>query len=269
MNLLFLTLPAVVFVALAWLLLRNPERIRMAFVCLLVAALSAVSALLLLRMVDQPGRWKDHTQIAWVGIAPVSGKSLTLGSPSAGAVPGWPGNHISPTINFTAGPGGQITLQSYGGGGFVLDNKGSVIYGTSLDQDRNVTDHDGDSYTLSVRKRRWALGKWQVNVYRNGQNLLEDGEGEVIASETSVVSLAAELDRTIRRMRAQSDPEAGPLDRWAAQIQLLLTNSNHAYYVIANEPGSGIQPQSSQLPAGSVITIRWARLRLDVRLESI
>jgi len=35
MNLLFLTLPALVFVALAWLLLRNPERIRMAFVCLL------------------------------------------------------------------------------------------------------------------------------------------------------------------------------------------------------------------------------------------
>src|SRR5580692_7175980 len=122
MNLLFLTLPAVVFVAL---------------VCLLVAALSAVSALLLLRMVDSPGRWKDHTQIAWVGIAPVSGNSLTLGSPVAGAVPGWPGNHIAPTINFTVGPGGQITLRSYGGGGFVLDNKDNVLYGTSLDQDQN------------------------------------------------------------------------------------------------------------------------------------
>jgi hypothetical protein len=47
MNLLFLTLPAVVFVALAWLLFHNSDRIRMAFVCLLVAALSAVSALLL------------------------------------------------------------------------------------------------------------------------------------------------------------------------------------------------------------------------------
>ena len=126
-----------------------------------------------------------------------------------------------------------------------------------------------DSYTLSVRKHGWILRKWQVDVYRNGQNLLQNGEGEVIASETSVVSLAAELDRTIRRMRAQSDPEAGPLSRWAAQIQLLLTDSNHAYYVIASQPGSGIQPQSSQLPAGSVITIRWARLKLNVRLESI
>jgi hypothetical protein len=120
-------------------------------------------------MVDTPGRWKDHTQIAWVGIAPVGGNSLTLGSPSAGAVPGWPGNHISPTINFTSGPGGQITLQSYGGGGFVLDNKDNVLYGTSLDQDRNVTDHDGDSYTLSVRKRGWILSKWQIDVFRNGQ----------------------------------------------------------------------------------------------------
>src|SRR5580692_3345323 len=137
MNLLFLTLPAVMFVALAWLLFHNSDRIRMAFVCLLVAALSAASALLLLRMVDSPGRWKDHTQIAWVGIAPVSGNSLTLGSPSAGAVPGWPGNHIAPTINFTVGPGGQITLRSYGGGGFVLDNKDNVLYGTSLDQDQN------------------------------------------------------------------------------------------------------------------------------------
>ena len=269
MNLLFLTLPAIVFVALAWLLFQNSDRIRMAFVCLLVAALSAVSALLLLRMVDNPGRWKDHTQIAWVGIAPVGGNSLTLGSPSAGAVPGWPGNHISPTINFTAGPGGQITLQSYGGGGFVLDNKDNVLYGASLDQDQNVTDHDGGSYTLSVRKRGWILRKWRVGVFRNGQNLVQNGEGEVIASETSVVSLAAELDRTIRRMRAQSDPEAVPLSRWAAQIQLLLTASNHAYYVIASEPGSGIQPQSSQLPMGSAITICWPRLRLNVRLESI
>jgi cell division protein FtsI/penicillin-binding protein 2 len=268
MNLLFLTLPAVVFVALAWLFLRDPDRIRMAFVCLLVAVLSAVSALLLLRMVDSPGRWKDHTQIAWVGIAPVSGNSLTLGSPSVGAVPGWPGNHIAPTINFTSDPGGQITLQSYGGGGFVLDNKNNVVYGTSLDQDRNVTDHDGDSYTLSVRKRGWIVRKWQIGVFRNGQNLVQNGEGEVIASETSVVGLAAELDRTIRRMRAQSDPEAGPLGRWSAQIQLLLTDSNHAYYVIASEASSGIQPQSSQLPAGSVITIRWPRLRLNIRLES-
>lgn len=269
MNLLFLTLPAVVFVASAWLLFRNPERIRMAFVCLLVAALSAVSALLLLRMVDQPGRWKDHTQIAWVGIAPVGGNSLTLGSPSAGAVPGWPGNHISPTINFTTGAGGQINLQSYGGGGFVLDSKDNVLYGTSLDQDRNVTDHDGDSYTLSVRKRGWILRKWQIDVHRNGKNLLQNGEGEVLASETSVVSLAAELDRTIRRMRAQSDPEAGPLSRWAAQIQLLLKDNNHAYYVIASQPGSALQPQSSQLLAGSVITMRWPRVKLNVRLESI
>jgi hypothetical protein len=98
---------------------------------------------------------------------------------------------------------------------------------------------------------------------------VQKDEGEVIASETSVVSLAAELDRTIRRMRAQSDPEAGPLSRWAAQIQLLLTDSNHAYYVIASQPGSAIQTQSSQLPVGSVITIRWLRLRLNVRLESI
>ncbi|MGD1063710.1 MAG: hypothetical protein ABR860_10660 [Terracidiphilus sp.] len=269
MNLLFLTLPAVVFVALAWLLFQNSERIRMVFVCLLVAVLSAVSALLLLRMVDNPGRWKDHTQIAWVGIAPVGGNSLTLGSPSAGAVPGWPGNHIAPTINFTSGPGGQITLQSYGGGGFVLDSKDNVLYGASLDQNQNVTDHDGDSYTLSVRKRGWILRKWQIGVLRNGQNLVQNGEGEVIASETSVVNLAAELDRTIRRMRAQSDPEAGPLSRWAAQIQLLLTDSNHAYYVIASEPGSGIQPKSSQLPVGSVMTIRWPRLKLSVRLESI
>jgi len=269
MNLLFLTLPAVVFVALAWLLLRNPERIRMAFVCLLVAVLSAVTALLLLRMVDNPGRWKDHTQIAWVSIAPVRGNSLTLGSPSAGAVPGWPGNHISPTINFTAGPGGQMTLKSYGGGGFVLDNKDNVLYGISLDQDRNVADHDGDSYTLSVRKRGWILSKWRIGVFRNGRDLVQNGEGEVIASETSVVSLAAELDQTIRRMRAQSDPEAGPLSRWATQIQLLLTDSNRAYYVIASQPGAGIQPQSSQLPAGSVITIRWQRLKLSVRLESI
>ena len=89
--------------------------------------------------------------------------------------------------------------------------------------------------------------------YRNGQNLLQNGEGEVTASETSVVNLAGELDRTMRRMRAQSDPEAGPLSRWAAQIQLLLTSSNHAYFVIASQPGSKIQPQSSQLPAGSVI----------------
>jgi hypothetical protein len=88
MNLLFLTLPAVVFVAFAWLFFRNPDRIRITFVCLLVAVLSAVSALLLLRMVDNPGRWKNHTQIAWVGIEPTSGQSLTLGSPSVGAVPG-------------------------------------------------------------------------------------------------------------------------------------------------------------------------------------
>src|SRR5580698_6831421 len=269
MNLLFLTLPAVVFVALAWLFLGNPDRIRMAFVCLLVAALSAVSALLLLRMVDSPGRWKDHTQIAWVGIAPVAGNTLTLGSPSAGAVPGWPGNHISPTINFTSGPNGQIALQSYGGGGFVLDSRDNVLYGTSLDQDRNVTDHDGDSYTLSVKKRGWIVRQWQIGVFRNGKNLVQNGEGEVTASETSVVNLAAELDRTMRRMRAQSDPEAGPLSKWAAQIQLLLTGSNHAYYVIASQPGAGIQPQSAQLPAGSVITIRWPRLRLNVRLESI
>ena len=269
MNLFFLTLPAVVFVAMAWLLFHNSDRIRMALVCLLVAVLSAVSALLLLRMVDQPGRWKDHTQIAWVGIAPVRGNSLTLGSPSAGAVPGWPGNHISPTINFTSGPSGQITLRSYGGGGFVLDSKDKVLYGTGLDQDQNVTDHDGNSYTLSVRKHGWILSKWQIGVFRNGQNLVQNGEGEVVASETSVVNLAAELDRTIRRLRAQSDPEAGPLGSWAAQIQLLLTDSNHAYFVIASQPGAGIQPQFSQLPAGSVITIRWARLKLNVRLESI
>jgi len=269
MNLLFLTLPAVVFVALAWLLFHNSDRIRMAFVCLLVAALSAASALLLLRMVDSPGRWKDHTQIAWVGIAPVGGNSLTLGSPSAGAVPGWPGNHFSPTVNFTSGPGGQIALQSYGGGGFVLDNKDNVLYGTSLDQDRDVTDHDGDSYTLSVRKHGWIVRKWQIDVFRDRKSLLQKDEGEVIASETSVVSLAAELDRTIRRMRAQSDPEAGPLSRWAAQIQLLLTDSNHAYYVIASQPGSAIQTQSSQLPVGSVITIRWPRVKLNIWLESI
>jgi hypothetical protein len=269
MNLLFLALPAVVFVALAWLLLGNPDRVRIGFVCLLVAALSAASALLLLRMVDTPGRWKDHTQIAWVGIAPVSGNSLTLGSPSAGAVPGWPGNRIAPTINFTSGAGGQIKLQSYGGGGFVLDSKDNVVYGASLDQDRSVTDHDGDSYTLSVTKRGWIVRQWQIGVFRNGQNLVQNGEGEVLASETSVVNLAAELDRTIRRMRAQSDPEAGPLSRWAAQIQLLLRDSNHAYYVIASQAGSGSQPQSAQLPAGSVITIRWPRLRLNVRLESI
>jgi hypothetical protein len=268
MNLLFLTLPAVVFVALVWLLFRNSDRIRMAFVCLLVAVLSAVSGLLLLRMIDNPGRWKDHTQIAWVGIAPVSGNSLTLGSPSAGAVPGWPDNRISPTINFTAGPSGQITFESDGGGGFVLDNKDNVLYGTSLDQDRNVTDHDGDSYTLSVRKRGWILGKWQIGVFRNGLNLVQNGEGEVIASETSVVNLAAQLDRTIRRMRAQSDPQAGPLSSWAVQIQLLLTDGNHAYYVIASQPGAMIQPQSAQLPTGSVITIRWPRLKLNVRLES-
>jgi len=269
MNLLFLTLPAVAFVALALLLFRNSDRIRMAFVCMLVAALSAVSALLLLRMVDDPGRWKDHTQIAWVGVAPVGGNSLTLGSPSAGAVPGWPGNHSSPTIKFISGPGGQLTLQGYGGGGFVLDSKDNVLYGTSLDQDGKVTDHDGDSYTLSVRKHGWIVRKWQINVYRNGKNLLENGEGEVLASETSVVSLAAELDRTIRRMRAQSDSEAGPLSRWAEQIQLLLTDSNHAYYVIASQPGSAIQPQSSQLPAGSIITIRWTRVKLNARLESV
>src|SRR5580658_911899 len=146
MNLLFLTLPAVAFVAFAWLFFHNPDRIRITFVCLLVAVLSAVSALLLLRMVGRPGRWKDHTQIAWVGIEPTSGQSLTLGSPSAGAVPGWPGNHTSPTVNFTFHAGGQIALQSYGGGGFVLDDKGNVLYGASVDQGRNVTDGDGDSY---------------------------------------------------------------------------------------------------------------------------
>src|ERR1700690_1811650 len=114
MNLLFLTLPAVVFVAIAWLFFRNPDGIRIKFVCLLVALLSAVSALLLLRMVDHPGRWKDHTQIAWVGIEPIGGQSLTLGSPSAGAVPGWPGNHMSPTVSFNFRSDGQIALQSYG-----------------------------------------------------------------------------------------------------------------------------------------------------------
>ena len=86
MNLLFLTFPALVFVAFAWLAFRNPDRIRVAFVCLMVAVLSGVSALLLLRMVDNPGRWIDHTQIAWVGVAPADGNSLTLGSPSVGAV---------------------------------------------------------------------------------------------------------------------------------------------------------------------------------------
>ena len=172
-------------------------------------------------------------------------------------------------MSFTAAPNGQITLQSSGGGGFVLDSKDNVLYGTSLDQDQVVADLDGDSYTLSVKKRGWILEQWRIGVFRNGQNLLQSGEGEVIASETSVVNLGGELDRTIRRMRAQSDPEAGPLSRWAAQIQLLLTSSNHAYFVIAGQPGSRIQPQSSQVPVGSVIAVRWARLRLNVRVEAI
>ena len=269
MNLLFLTVPALIFVVFAWLLFRSPDRIRMAFVCLLVAVLSAMAGLLLLRMVDHPGRWTDHTQIAWVGIAPASDNYLTLGSASGGAVPAWPGNHLSPTVSVSSGPDSQMKLQSYGGGGFLLDSKGRVLYGTSLDQDQMVTDHDGDSYTLSVKKRGWITRKWRISVYRNRADLLQNGEGQVTASETSVVNLAAELDRTIRRMRAESDPEAGPLSRWAAQIQLLLTSSNHAYYVIASQPGSKIQPQTSQLPAGSVIGIYWPRLRLNVRLESV
>jgi cell division protein FtsI/penicillin-binding protein 2 len=269
MNLLFLAFPALVFVAFAWLAFRNPDRIRMAFVCLLIAVLSAVSALLLLRMVDNPGRWIDHTQIAWVGVAPVDGNSLMMGSPSAGAAPAWPGDHLSPTVNFIAAPNGQMMLQSSGGGGFVLDSKENVLYGTSLDQDQVVTDQDGDSYTLSVKKRGWPLKKWRIDVLRNRQSLLQKGEAEVTASETSVVNLAGELDRTIRRMRAQSDPEAGPLSRWAAQIQLLLTSSNHAYFVIAGQPGSRIRPQSSQVPVGSVIALRWSRLRLNVRIEAI
>jgi hypothetical protein len=269
MNLLFLTFPALVFVAFAWLAFRNPDRIRVAFVCLLVAVLSAVSALLLLRMVDNPGRWIDHTQIAWVGVAPPDGNSLTLGSPSAGAVPAWPGDHLSPTVNFIAAPNGQMMLQSSGGGGFVLDSNDNVLYGTSLDQDQVVTDQGGDSYTLSVKKLGWPLKKWRIDVLRDRQSLLQNGEGEVVASETSVVNLAGELDRTIRRMRAQSDPEAGPLSRWAAQIQLLLTSSNHAYFVIAGQPGSRIRPQSSQVPVGSVIALRWSRLRLNVRIEAI
>jgi hypothetical protein len=176
---------------------------------------------------------------------------------------------VSPTIEFTSRAGGQIALQCYGGGGFVLDDKGSVLYGVSLDQDRNVTDSDRDSYTLSVRKRGWILKKWQIGIFRNRKALVDPGEGTVIASETSVVNLAGELDKTIRRMRAQSNPEAGPLSRWANQIQLLLTDSNRAYFVIAGQPGSGIQPQSSQLPVGSVMTIRWPRSKLSVRLESI
>jgi hypothetical protein len=169
MNLLFLTFPALVFVALAWLAFRNPDRIRMAFVCLLVAVLSAVSALLLLRMVDNPGRWIDHTQIAWVGVAPPDGNSLTLGSPSAGAVPPGPADHLSPTVNFIAAPNGQMMLQSSGGGGFVLDSKDNVLYGTSLDQDQVVTDQDGDSYTLSVKKLGWPLKKWQIDVFAIGK----------------------------------------------------------------------------------------------------
>ena len=269
MNLLFLTIPALVFVVFAWLLVRNPDRIRMGFACLPVAVLSALSTLLLLRMIDHPGRWINHTQISWVGIAPASGNSITLGSPPVGAVPAWPGNRLSPTVNITSGPDGRMTLGSYGGGGFVLDSKGNVLYGASLDQDQAVTDHDGDSYTLSVKKRGWFFRKWQIGVYRNRKNLLENAEGEVTASETSVVNLAGSLDRTIRRMRAQSDPEAGPLSRWAAQIQLLLTSTNHAYYVIASQPGSKIQPQSSDLPVGSTIAIYWPRLRLNLRLESI
>ena len=269
MNLLLVITPALVFVAFAWLLIRDPDRIRMGFVCLLVAVLSGGSALLLLRMIDHPGRWINHTQIAWVGVAPGSSNSITLGSPSTGAIPAWPGNHLSPTVNITSGPGGQMTLQSYGGGGFVLDSKGNVLYGARLDQDQIVTDHDGDSYTLSVKKSGWIFRKWRIGVYRNHKNLLVSGEGEVTASETSVVNLAGPLDRTIRRMRAQSDPEAGPLGRWAAQIQLLVTSSNHAYYVIASQPGSKIQPQSAQLPVGSTIAVYWPRLRLNLRLESI
>jgi hypothetical protein len=157
---------------------RNPDRIRMAFVCLLVAVLSAVSALLLLRMVDNPGRWIDHTQIAWVGVAPVDGNSLTLGSPSAGAVPAWPGDHLSPTVNFIAASNGQMMLQSSGGGGFVLDSKDNVLYGTSLDQDQVVTDQDGDSYTLSVKKRGWPLKKWHIDVLRNRQNLVRTAKAK-------------------------------------------------------------------------------------------
>jgi cell division protein FtsI/penicillin-binding protein 2 len=269
MNLLFLTFPALVFVAIPWLAIRNPDRIRMAFVCLMVAVLSAASALLLLRMVDSTGRWIDHAQIAWVGVAPAEGNSLTLGSPSAGAVPAWPGDHLSPTVKFTVAPNGQMNLESSGGGGFVLDSNENVLYGTSLDHDQVVSDRDGDSYTLSVKKRGWPMKKWRIDVFRNGQSLLMNGEGELNASETSVVNLAGELDRTLRRMRAQSDPEAGPLNSWAAQVQLLLTNSNHAYFAVAGKPGSGIQPQSSQVPAGAVIAIRWSRLRLDVRIETV
>ncbi len=267
MNLLFLTLPAVAFVAVAWLFFRNPDRIRVAFVGGLVAALSAAAGALLLRMVQSPGRWKAHTQIAWVGIEPTSGQALTLGSPWAGPVPGWPGNHESPTVTFNSRANGKIALQSFGGGGFLLDAKENVLYGTSLDQDRNITDSEGDSYTLSVRKR-WFSRHWQIRVFRGQKPLLDPGEGAVMASETSVVNLAGELDRTIRRMRAHSDPEAGPLSRWAAQIQLLLTSSNHAYFVIAGEPGPHIQVQSAQLAVGSVLTIRWSRLKLDMRVES-
>jgi len=266
MNLLFLTLPALAFVAVVWLLFKTPDRIRVALVGGLVAVLSAAAAVLLLRMVDSPGRWKAHTQIAWVGIEPASGRSLTLGS-AAGAVPGWPGGHESPTLTFTSPANGQIALQSFGGGGFVLDSKGNVLYGSSLDKDRLVTDSDGDSYTLSVTKH-WFSRRWQIRVYRNQKALLDPGEGAVMASETSVVNLGGELDRTIRRMRARSDPESGPLSRWAAQIQLLLADSNHAYFVIAGAPGPHIQTQSSRLAPGSVLTIRWPRLRLDVRLES-
>src|SRR5580658_7491972 len=163
MNLLFLTLPAIAFVVFVWLLFRNAERIRVAFVAALVAVLSAAAAALLLQMVDSPGRWKAHTQIAWVGIEPVSGQSLTLGSSAVAPVPGWPGDHDSPTITFTSHANGQIALESSGGGGFALDSKGNVLYGTSLDQDRLVTDSDGDSYTLSVRKR-WLSRRWQIRV---------------------------------------------------------------------------------------------------------
>ena len=275
MSLALLCVPAFLYLIFLWLRrIEGPARERFAAWAVAGAALLALVALL--AIVSHPGPWATRTQIAWVGIEAADEAPLTIGGNLLDAAPAWPLRHTNPRVSF-APAGGGFAVQCSGGGGFVADDRGDLLYGTALGNEPVQV----GPYKLLVRNYRWAVPwtrakyviglhatTWHIAVYDSkGKSLLAGDEGVVRASDETVINLLPALDRTVRRMRAHSNPASGPLVEWASHIQLLLTPGGKAYYV-ADEPSLEPAAGSAMAPAGSVLTIHWPRLRLKVRVES-
>jgi hypothetical protein len=274
MSLAFLCAPAFLYLVFLWHRRTRPVREQLAGAAAGGAALMAL--LVLLAIMNHPGPWTERTQIAWVGIEPAEEGPLVMGGNLLDAAPGWPLRHANPKVSFTPAGGDRLVVHCGGGGGFVYDDHHRLLYGTPLENAVQV-----GAYKLMVRNYRMAVpwthakhvidlhaATWHIAIYDGeGRSLLAGDEGVVQASDETAINLLPALDRTVRRMRAHSDPTAGPLVEWASHIQLLLTPGGKAYYVADEgnlEPAVG----NVTMPAGSELTIHWPRLRLKMRLES-